>query len=141
MNKKTSPFSEPRKLRLAFASNFINFGIVRNKLLYTFKAGAGWFDIPIVPGSLKTSCIQTNDKIFDINISFRISYATSENTNKMEYLVDQPLIAAYTSAGNREKVAGTLSNPLKMRIRTPENFDGFECFITGSQLTPECFLE
>lgn len=133
MEKNQRPFSEPCKLRLAFATDFSSFGYAHGRLVYGFKPSGGWRDIKVVPGSLTSSCEEDGDGFYDVNISFRVSYATNATFIFLNQFVGVKLIAAFESGGEQERIAGLVSNPLQMRLHERAGFDGYECELTGKQ--------
>ena len=141
MEKNNQPYSQPSNLRLAFSTDFASFVVVQNKFYGNFKMNKDWRSVDIVPGTLKASCLgrAESSELFDINVSFRVSYASANNQLEMENWAKYKVIVLYTSASGLEKIAGTKEYPLKMVISNPDGFDGFECSLTGIQTTAECF--
>jgi hypothetical protein len=141
MNKNNKPYSEPKDLKIAFASSFLFFAYAKNKYIGQIKKETDWNTIPIVPGSLQTSCTLNDTDSYDIQITFRVSFAEPENQSYILQFLNLPLIARYVSASEQTKIAGTVENFLLLSINTPAGFDGYECTLKGTQKTPELFLQ
>ena len=140
MNKNSQPYSEPRNLKLALVSSFIYFASSGGLFVGQIQNETDWHDIPCVPGTLQVSCQPNESGFYDVNISFRVSFADPENQAFMNIFRHAPLVARYTSGAGKEKLAGTAENFLKLNFGTPPGFDGYECTLKGTQKDPELFI-
>jgi len=142
MEKNTLPYSEPRAIRLAFASDFASIGAINNKWFGNFKKDKQWISIPEVPGSLKTSVPSDGLKqaTYAVNIKFRVSYDCEENRREIESWSKEGVVATYISASGKAMVAGSKAYPLTYSYSKVEGFDGYECLITGTQPNAESFM-
>ena len=140
MNKNQQPYSEPRALKLARVSSFLYFASSGSLFAGQIQNAADWLDIPCVPGSLQTSCKPNANGFYDVEITFRVSFDDPDNQAYMGIFIDTPLVASYTSGGDKEKIAGTAENFLKLQFGTAPGFDGYECTLRGTQKHPELFI-
>lgn len=146
MEKNSKPYTEPHDLRLAFASDFESFVVIRSQWYGTFAANKNWQNIDTVPGTLKIGVASNAEKTttYTSSITFRVSYDTLENQIKLENWcnkgVSEGVVASYTTGGGQQKVNGSKTYPLKFTYSKVEGFDGYECTLTGVSTTHECFI-
>jgi hypothetical protein len=142
MEKNSKPYSEPHDLRLAFASDFASFVTIHNKFYGGMKSGKNWILIPEVPGTLKASCVsdENDPPVYALNIKFRVSYDSEENRKEIESWTKAPVVARYVSAGGKTMISGCNFYPLRFSFSKVEGFDGYECTLKGSSISPECFI-
>ncbi len=140
IEKHKKPFAEPSRLHLAAVEDFRLFAIARGNLICQFHPSKNWKEIEVSPGTLRPSCLANDNGTYNINIQFRIPYASKLNTALLTQLSKQRHVALYTSQSGIDTVAGTVENPLKLEFSKPENFDGYDCTLKGVQTSPECFL-
>ena len=143
MKKNNSPYSEPHSLRLAFGSDFASIGSIHNRWFGNFKPRKAWIAVPEVSGSLKPLCASDGKipALYTINIKFRVSYDSEENRREIEGWATEGVVATYISAAGKAMVAGSKSYTLTFSFSNVEGFDGYECTLTGTQTTPETFMQ
>lgn len=142
MEKNNRPYSEPHGLRLAFASDFINFVTIHNRWSGNFGNNKTWIAIPEVPGTLKPTCTsdEANNPTYAVNIKFRVSYDSEENRLEIDSWATAPVIATYISASGKAMIAGSKTYPLRFSFSKVDGFDGYECTIKGTSPYPESFM-
>lgn len=118
------------------------FGVIDGKLLISMAKFGEWIKIDEVPGTLSVVCTSDglNPVSYTISGKFRISFDSLSNQKTIEQLSRYPVLLKYRTGGWKTKIAGTKEFPLRLTYSTIENFDGYECTLSGIQPQPECFI-
>jgi hypothetical protein len=141
MNKNNQPYSVDRNVHLALDEEFNTTGTMHNQFFCDFKKSCNWHPVPEVPGTLSVTCTQLEgNKLHRVEASFRVSFASLENSNELDFYRGNAVLLKYDSAGGKTKVAGTKMHPLTVVISEPEGFDGYEIKLSGTQDRPESFI-
>jgi len=142
MEKNNKPYSDSSSLKLAFSTDFHSFTVIHHRFHGYFGSNKNWIAIPEVPGTLKTSVASDGKKtpLYSVNIKFRVAYDSEANRIELDKWTASRVLATYKSASGKDMVAGTKSSPLTFSYSKVEGFDGYECTLTGVQITPECFV-
>lgn len=117
----------------------------RSKVIIKLKEGKEPFLMDTVTGTIKPSCnnrFQDAGDTYQVGLSFRIAYMNSETTNLLQTLKGYgSLLVSYFSAGGEHIVLGTDQYPVFLTYNTPNNFDGYEVNLTGTQDIPPLIKE
>jgi len=109
------------------------------------KQGVETYPIDAVSNTINPSVIiQHADAgdIYSVSLSFRISYINAETTMLLQTLKGYgSLLAKYRTPGKEMMLMGTDQYPVFLTYTNPENFDGYEVTLSGTQDTPPAFIE
>lgn len=142
METNKNPYSLPSSVSLAFVDDLLSFGTVHSLFFAQFKPNTDWYILPEVTGSLQPNIKPLEEganSIYEVDVSFRVAYATPENQNKLELFTTSGLILKYKKGSGKYAVLGTKNNFLSFSFSVSDSFDGFVCNLKGTQTTPECY--